>query len=170
MFQLLREKINLGEDNQIILYRNVRVKDEMGNTLTLLPEEVTKPKSKFLVVKDIDDQRFEVSLREKSIFNPKWKVPQPLENVEELEEMKTYTKRFGGKKYPIHRWPNEITVKQNMFRQPWKMEEDEIFDYTGLDARNFWVITDALSKTQLKDSLKKGAQYLSLPSAVLLYR
>ena len=166
-FQALRQKINLGEENRIVLYRNVRVKDELGNTLTLLPEEVTKPQSKFLIVKDIDEQRFEVCLQEKSHFSTKWKVPQPLENVKDLETMQSYTKSLGGKKYPIHRWPNDITVKQNMFRQPWKMDEDEIFDYSGLDARNFWVVTEALSKTRLKSYLKMD---LSLPSAVLLYR
>ena len=158
----------MEDDVHVIAHKNVRVLDEAGQVVALFPEEVTRPAlSKSLTLTDLDDQTFEVRLKDKSTKRLLHKRPQPLEDMNELSEMQKYTKK-GGLRFSLHRWPKLFRKKRNIFRQPWKMDEEAIYDYTGMTAKNFWRMVQDLSKTKIDESLTHGN--LSLPSAVLLLR
>ena len=169
--KILKERRELGVLNpSLILHKNVRVKDDRGNILAWFPEEITKPAKdcKSLIVTEVDEDRFEIKLRETQKQLPSWMKHQPMEDSD-IDILQKYKKK-NGMRFALHRWPGVTTRKYNLFRSVHKMDEGAIIDYTGLSTENFWNLCSEMSTTQLTDLLAQEKKSISLPSAILLYR
>ena len=113
--EILKQKVALGEeDPHVLLHKEVDVYDESGKFLLGIREEFLNPYSEQFVKREGPRNTWKVSLatipKRLSESNIE---PQPLEELDNLEVMKKFTRRHANMPYPIHKWPLVETKKLN---------------------------------------------------------
>ena len=66
------DAIKVGKPNELILHKNVVIKDSNGKVLIYMSETETKPQAKNdkFMVEDLDDETFKISLKETPSSKP----------------------------------------------------------------------------------------------------
>ena len=143
----MTDKIKHGLPGEIVLHKNVVVKDEDGKVLLYLPEKLTKPTdSKYLQVEDVDDLTFQLSLLK----------PIESKRVKELDldqrtDLQVYSryKMDQGYPFPPHRYPTKFTEDKNCFRSPWMFEPELFQNMVGMHILEFYQFCDEIDESPL---------------------
>ena len=158
--ELLAEKIELGGENSFVLDSNICIKSPNGQNLKYLTTEVTKFKSEFLLVEDLDDETFRVSLAKPPPKDPPCIKDQPLDRSD-LIYYKQFTKEFGYS-YSPHRYPKLLTRGLNLYLRPHMMDERRLERYVGMSTEKYWRLVDKLNQTALPGKTKLKMEQLTL--------
>ena len=155
--KILCDKLKSGGLNSIMLRRNIKILDQDGNVILYLTEEVLKPKSKYLLVSDIDDDYFEVSLTQ---------PPNCTAKAQELDSLglKVYSQYLpkNGFPYSPHRYPKEVTKDLNRFVKPYLFEEKVLRNLVGMSVERYWRFVDSLADTPISRLINMPMENLFL--------
>ena len=154
-----------GKGTKLKLSKNIRIINVEGHEILSLRSNLTLPRSKMFQITDVDQTTFELSLTNPPTVHEDKFNPQPLENEDELEVLKKYTKTHAGLPYPIHRYPMSARKGKNVFMKPEMLTSKQIRHHSGMPELEFWRLVESLSKTDLEEHIN-----LPLPSTILLYR
>ena len=161
---LLKEKVKLGGENSMILFKNIQVMSDDSHVVQHLSAEVTKPNDALLLVTDYSDTQWKVSLKNPPKVDPLLNKPSPLTNDQTLRLHHQFGTKAGFTHEP-HRYPKLLTTGMNKFQMPWMLSEKMMFNYTGLTCMQFWSLCDVMEMTQLGNLTK-----VPITQVVMLFR
>ena len=104
--KILKEKILKGEENRIVVPKKIKIVDKLGVTKFYLDENVLKPTSKKLLVRDVDEDNFEVSLAKPPKYPGKRTPAQFI--IDSLKRLRSYMDFSTSKGYEHE--PHEYVV------------------------------------------------------------
>ena len=161
---MLKEKVKLGGENEMILFKNIQVMSDPDHVVHHLSTEVTKPNDTFLLVTDHSETQWRVSLKHPPQKDPILKNPSDLTDDPSLRLHHQFAKK-AGYSYEPHRYPAQLTNNMNKFQMPWMLTEALMFNYTGLTTKQYWSLCDVLERTRLSSLAK-----IPMTQVVMLFR
>lgn len=161
---LLKESIDLGKSDFILIDKHIDIFDEDGSLLICLDDNDTKPLGeKILDVTDHGQAHYRIELKKPSPRNDS-SLDTPAFDESGLGVYK-YFKKGSGFGYHPHKYPTPAMRHLNPFVNPYLTSDSRFSRQVGMQSQEFWKLVD-----RLKASGLKKRRNLPVEAMVALYR